>query len=495
MAHFLYSLFGFNSMEVPESQRNHRWPEYVGIELELEGIYSDPPTIPGWLPHQDGSLRNGIEYTTSRPVCGSEIETVLDHFYRTQFAYTKGPRTSTHIHVNMNDTTDDHLRAMFVLMYFIEEGIYNLVEAGRKWAGYSVALTEMDMNRIRGILNPQMSTRQFTTAVMPARNSERYYGFNVGVRRHGTVEFRYFPGGPSREELESWLDLVVGIKRATADLSVQWFVDNINGPEDIAWFLNQRLGEWGRRLMEVHPAEHMYQQLQDVLPLSSDHDIRGSYQRVLFLTPLYMAMLKKHTLRNYDKAFSTLEPYIKAAQVHTHAEWNEYLERAISDIPSKLHPVIAPATSRLRGRLAPFGESIPPEDIDEDVSDYAEESEVGYESGDEVTLSRSPNFNDPITWTPNFPHTTATQTTTSPNAVEDNLFMEILSDPDQSRIMSSRESVERTYREWLEAQRAEELRRARAAFAAVLDDPIRPAPSPASNPNEERVSNAPRRNR
>lgn len=373
----LHSIFGIPALRTPPT--NHRWPEFVGIELELEGIPDGiGPSISGWVAHGDGSLRNGIEYVTDGPVIGDQISGVLDSFYSTTFFYTNGPRTSTHIHLNMMDTTVSHLRSMFILMYMIEDGIYNIVEEGRKWAGYSVALSEMNTTRIRHLLNPNVNPTVFYRAVSPSRNAERYYGFNTNVARHGTVEFRYFPGGPSREELESWLDLVVLIKRASSDLSATWMTDNLTSPEAVSWFIEQRFGEWGRRLLAAHPAERMYDRLLEVLPLSEDQDVRSDYQRVYFMTPLYLNAVKKHALRDYDKAWEYLKPLASSAIAHSANEWIEYLGDAVGMVPSKLKPSNNFQAS-LRGRVPPF---VPFEDDGEDYDsgeyepDYGEEAEV-----------------------------------------------------------------------------------------------------------------------
>lgn len=372
----LRKFFGLNQYEAPADDKEHRWPELLGVELELEGRRpEDAPDYTMWDKHEDGSLRNGTEYTFSGPLSGKNIDLALNSFYRVPMDWAKGARTSTHIHINMADTTDQHLRMMFLLVYTIEDAIFAVTEEGRKWAGYSVPLNEMAPDRIRGILNP-FNDDVFITSVAPARNAERYYGFNVGsIRRHGTVEFRYFPGGPSREELESWMDLVTSVKRATADMTLETMVEAFSSEERAADFLRTRLGAWGNRLISVRGIGEMLMRFAEVAPMAGDADNRHAFGLVYSVNPLYFNLLKKHTLRDEEKAIKLLMKYKDITPLHTATDWLGYLEQAIYMIPREKHPgykVKAAKKTTLEGQLEalateamdPFDQPEPPEGWD-----------------------------------------------------------------------------------------------------------------------------------
>jgi hypothetical protein len=400
----LYHVFGFNPLAVPESHKNHKWPEFMGIELELEGIRADEaPSIGGWVIHDDGSLRGGVEYVTAGPFSGPDLEKAIDHFYDRKLIYTKGPRTSTHIHLNMTESTDTILRSMFVLMYMIEDGIYNAVEENRKWAGYSVALSEMGTDRIRGILNPGFNATQFVNSVSPNRNAERYYGFNTILRRHGTVEFRYFPGGPTKEELHKWLDLVVLVKKIATKYTVDDYIAKLETPDAIMKFMTEEFGEWGYTLTNAFSPDRMLDRLHEVLPLYSDVDTRMNFQKVYALNPLYVALVKKHALRDSEKAIAMIEPYIAVSKVHAANEWQMYLEEAIQHVPNSARPR---QTSGRSGRPGPLPRSrirrVDEDDDDEYHPEY-EEEESGWEDIPPPTMdpfqasvtSNPVSYNDP----------------------------------------------------------------------------------------------------
>ena len=374
----LRQIFGLGRYESSAEDKTHRWPELLGVELELEGMRPDEaPSYTMWDKHEDGSLRNGTEYTFAGPLAGKNIDLALNSFYRVPMNWGKGARTSTHIHINMADTTDQHLRMMFLLVYTIEDAIFAATEEGRKWAGYSVPLNEMAPDRMRAILNP-FNDDVFVANVSPARNAERYYGFNVGsLRRHGTVEFRYFPGGPSREELESWMDLVTATKKATADMTLETMVEAFSTEERAADFLRTRLGPWGNRLIAARGISEMLMRFAEVAPLAGDADNRHAFGQVYSINPLYFDLLKKHTLRDDLKAIAMLEKYKDITPVHTAADWQSYLEQAIYTIPPNKHPGAGKGKKKtgLEEALAveasdPFEHPEPPEGWDE--PDWAE---------------------------------------------------------------------------------------------------------------------------
>ena len=85
----------------------------VGIEIECEGTGNFVVEAKGWETHNDNSLRGpggvghgGVEYVTNGPICVSEVGGYVARL-RDEILKAGGvlrvdsPRTSTHIHVNM----------------------------------------------------------------------------------------------------------------------------------------------------------------------------------------------------------------------------------------------------------------------------------------------------------------------------------------------------------------------------------------------------------
>lgn len=265
---------GMSLREDPPHLAQHRWPFLMGIELELENVSGNYDTMlysssAKWVLHDDASLRNGLEFVTMYPYAGDKMEEALAQFYEGVSNYSAGPRTSTHIHLNVTDVTDDVVKSMFFLMYFLEEGVYALTEESRKWAGYSMPLREMAPSRIRNILQP-FTDRDWRTACHGGRNSERYYGFNINWSRHGTVEFRYFPGGPSIEELEYWLDLPTAVKRVAQLYTVDRLASMFNSPYQLVAFIQSNFGKWGTDITAAIPAETLMQYYEEVSSLYGD---------------------------------------------------------------------------------------------------------------------------------------------------------------------------------------------------------------------------------
>lgn len=309
-----------SKVETVTPPSTHRWPYLYGVELELEEVSvngqmildydwddDDRPDIPeGWSVHEDGSLRRGSEFVLEPPCREASLESALENFYSVNYSYTAGPRTSTHIHVNMTDATDDELRTLVVLVYTMECGIYALSEESRKWGGYSVPLTEMATSRLRNILNPA-SVQVLRESIIARRNQERYYGFNVSLQRHGTVEFRYFPGGPSREVLESWLDLVTQFKTASKNYTLQGLSERINTHQDLADFILEAFpGNWGQKFLSAYPVETYFNHFEDVMALATDTFNPERVDSLVYLNPALIRYLHRTELNGNEEAISYL---------------------------------------------------------------------------------------------------------------------------------------------------------------------------------------------
>ncbi len=295
----------------PPPKTTHKWNHLLGVELELENVttpgggsvydddldfqpsedydgdwddleYEEQDRIredwyarnssgcpAGWTLHSDASLRNGIEFVTSPPIAGTDMEDRIDAFYDKPLNYDGGPRTSTHIHVDVLNDNPIMLQSLVMLVYTIEDALYNAVDEGRKWAGYSMALAEMPTIRLRNLLNPPNQT-QFVRAINVSQNRERYYGLNFNVARHGTVEFRYFPGAPSKQELTEWVDLVVLLKNTALAYNPEQLMTICNNPSTLEAFLLRNLSYWGNRFISNVGSEHLFRMFEEVSAFRSD---------------------------------------------------------------------------------------------------------------------------------------------------------------------------------------------------------------------------------
>lgn len=327
---------------------DHKWNHLVGIELELENITTGERRIPfygrdnddvdfydeidgygdmdgderdeaverwyaensgacptGWTIHNDQSLRNGYEFVTTPAVFGQEIQNRIDSFYAKKFNYSGGPRTSTHIHVDMQDSTPAVLQSLVMIVYTIEDALYQIVDEGRKFGGYSVALVDMPPSRLRNLLNPA-NQNMFYRAIHVNQNRDRYYGLNFHVGRHGTCEFRYFPGAPSKQELESWVDLVIAIKNMAIKYSPQALADICTSPQALESLLHNDLGTWGLRLTAQLSRDRLFTNFEEINALRVDESNPERVNSVVRLNETFIGLLASTSLQGSKKAMEYL---------------------------------------------------------------------------------------------------------------------------------------------------------------------------------------------
>lgn len=324
----LNSLLG-KSRLVFDSNSTHKWNEYLGIELELENV-NDPTgqwSVGGWTTHQDASLRNGIEFVTHPTQGAEQLETSIRNFFDRHFTFESGPRTSTHIHINMRDSTDEVLASMVLVVYMIEDAIYQSVEESRKWGGYSVALAEMPTSRLRNLLSPT-NHHSLLTAIAPTRNADRYYGMNTNMNRHGTVEFRYFPGGPTKQELCSWIDLVVSIKKAAKKYSKDALIGMLTSPDAVVSFLLSEFGDWGPRLLDAIGPERMFNSFAEAATMAGDEDPRELSPSIIWVSSHYLEFLEGTIFKGNKESMEYLRNILKHSNVMSKPDWSYYMTQA-----------------------------------------------------------------------------------------------------------------------------------------------------------------------
>ena len=327
---------------------DHKWNHLVGIELELENVTVGESRAPfyghgnddvdfydeiegygdmddderdeavenwyaqnsgacpaGWTIHNDQSLRNGVEFVTSPAVFGQAIQDRINNFYTKNFNYSGGPRTSTHIHVDMQDSPPAVLQSLVMIVYTIEDALFQIVDEGRKFAGYSVALVDMPPSRLRNLLNPA-SVNMFYRAIHVSQNRDRYYGLNFHVGRHGTCEFRYFPGAPSKQELESWVDLVIAIKNMAIKYSPQVLADLCSSPQALESLLHNELGTWGLRLTAQLGRNRLFTNFEEINALRVDESNPERVNSVVRLNETFIGFLASTSLNGSKKAVEYL---------------------------------------------------------------------------------------------------------------------------------------------------------------------------------------------
>lgn len=276
----------FGRKAVVMSSPDDTWPlpaELVGIEIEVEDFEGNMDrTRPAWTVVNDGSLRNGLEFVLAAPLGGKQLTAAIQSFFNSGYRYNISERTSVHIHINASDNmTVDQFRNMFVLMYVLEPSVFRWADENRKWCGYCSPLTDLEPERLAGLLCEQRNgDTYFVKAVKGSKHHDRYYGFNImAYPKHGTVEFRYFPCTKSEQALVEWVKFVMYVKKAAmVQEDPAALLTRLNTRDKLAAFLEANLGEIGpilSGLLDWDDAVGRVVELQNILLLSNEAIKRG----------------------------------------------------------------------------------------------------------------------------------------------------------------------------------------------------------------------------
>jgi len=346
--------------DTPAVPKGNPYKHLLGIELELENSNVERRAMPaGWVYHEDQSLRNGAEVVLRTPQNGLTLAQSIESFYAQKYKYTNGPRTSTHIHVNMTEDTVGTLRNMFVLAYMLEDAIFGVVEEKRKWTGYCMALSEMPPERVRKFLTAK-DTQTFQSA-FNGRNPEKYYGFNImSVYKHGTVEFRHFTGGPSKAELLDWVTLVNDLKTCALKYTMEDIV-GLATPDQVMEFVIANFPTWANRLFGVRGIDAILQSLNDVAGMAFEDDMADRRDTLVFVTPTLLRFYTTKILKKEQADHFVTS--IRGLEVMTMDEWRQRVQtsqmqasgksakKSIAQLAAE-YAELAPV--RLQGRGAAF---------------------------------------------------------------------------------------------------------------------------------------------
>lgn len=201
--------------------QNRGWPHHqykilsnqiIGIEVEVENtnFKNGIPDGSPWQEKGDGSLRNNGYEFVSKPIYAHDAPSALQqllvdilgedcHF---------SPRTSVHIHLNVQDLTQAQVTDLVLVYLLFEKLFYRFAGKGRHRSIFCVPIQDTglaDFLGSHGCINHAW---------------EKYTGLNLcpivgnrdGVHAYGTVEFRHMHGTFDVEKLSIWIDLITSLK-------------------------------------------------------------------------------------------------------------------------------------------------------------------------------------------------------------------------------------------------------------------------------------------
>ncbi len=304
---------------------NNPYKHLTGIELELERVntHDAPPT---WKSIEDRSLRDGREFISAGAFQGLDLKKHVRYFFTAGITCNNSPRTSTHIHINAGDCTVDQVRAMFVISYFLEEALFNVVQADRKHCGYCMPLSEMSPYRIRKFLASDRV--EDIDAAMSGKNEDKYYGFNINsIRKHNTVEFRYFPGGPSEQTLLDWIVYCNNVKSAAVNGGLKG-VMSLDTPEILKAWLLANFPTWAPILLRAMPEQDMHQLWLEAIAYLPDNEQKQEHRDPLvFITPRLLDYVGVAVI-NHHKRAQIFRDVMGRLGVVSLEEWRERLVEA-----------------------------------------------------------------------------------------------------------------------------------------------------------------------
>lgn len=184
----------------------------VGIEVEVEGGPWPQEAVPNWAVHQDGSLRNGIEYVIAEPIQRDKVidamDTLSDAFKKAGSKLSFSYRTSIHVHINIQSMTVRQWVAFVAAFTILEEMLVDVV--GPKRAGNKFCLrmkdAEQPLNFVRRALRED-NLPQYLGGDL------KYASMNLlASMGHGTLEFRAMSGNLDGKFINDWVQVLLAIK-------------------------------------------------------------------------------------------------------------------------------------------------------------------------------------------------------------------------------------------------------------------------------------------
>lgn len=190
----------YTEMKVVEEVKSSR---HIGIEVEVESAGFKGEFISNvWKSEADGSLRNGgVEYITApiqahfAPQALKELlEMVLD-----EKECCFSPRTSIHIHVNMQDVQDKQVEDIILLYSVFERLFFKFVGRGRMKNIYCVPLG--DTNCLAFMKQRELNETRSQWSKYSALNL-------LPISEYGTLEFRHMHGTFDVKKVTVWIRLI-----------------------------------------------------------------------------------------------------------------------------------------------------------------------------------------------------------------------------------------------------------------------------------------------
>lgn len=191
----------------------------VGIELELEGRGLPPavniPAIGGatWVPHTDGSLRNGgMEYVLSAPVDRQHVGPLTTALFKaltdSGAVVRNSTRCSTHVHLNMSGVRLNQLCSLVALWGCFEDVLSNWCGPHRSGNLFALRMSDSEFA-------VDQWERGFRLGSFRFNRDYRYLALNPAcLSTFGSLEVRTMRGADTPDEVVAWTEVLLAIRDA-----------------------------------------------------------------------------------------------------------------------------------------------------------------------------------------------------------------------------------------------------------------------------------------
>ena len=196
----------------------------VGIEIELEEIGRNPPTIEGWEAVAEGSLRRrGLEYRLREPLFGRDLITALENMEQRVANYIDftgvsnilDENTSVHVHIDCRDLDTVQLANFVLLSILFEQILFEFAAPERENNIFSLSLARAEReiksaaDVIQSLLDDPEQLHRHTG------RSSKYASINLAaLAEFGSIEFRAHRGEYRATPLLQWVNVLLSLKNA-----------------------------------------------------------------------------------------------------------------------------------------------------------------------------------------------------------------------------------------------------------------------------------------
>lgn len=190
----------------------------VGIEIECEGKNLSFADTVYWNTEDDGSLRGVFptgraEFVLKKPIPIGSVDKAMDELIQIQKNATLNFsfRTSVHVHLNVQELTEQELLSTIYTYLLLEEVLMNY--CGKERKGNRFCLRLQDADGILDFVNV-MIEHGFAFFVANGREDHmRYSAINLAaLRKYGSLEFRGMRGNMDKGIVSNWCKAIVALR-------------------------------------------------------------------------------------------------------------------------------------------------------------------------------------------------------------------------------------------------------------------------------------------